>query len=118
MIKSSLPHDFAKKLADLHQFHYQYSKEFKNIVDSMDLYKSRLVELEESEGEFGEHDAVAAYHHYLLGQSIDHVEELTYYGRKRPYVQTSNVRLPLEHASDRHETSAKPVSDDLQTLIF
>lgn len=52
-------------------------------TDSMDLYKSRLVELEESEGEFGEHDAVAAYHRYLLGQGIDNVEELTYYGRKR-----------------------------------
>lgn len=47
MIKSSLPHDFAKKLADLHQFHYQYSKEFKNIVDSMDLYKKIEVKPED-----------------------------------------------------------------------
>ncbi|MEM7335152.1 MAG: pyridoxal-phosphate dependent enzyme [Chloroflexota bacterium] len=52
-------------------------------TDSMDLYKSRLVELEKAEGEFSEHDAIAAYHRYLLGQGIDNMEELTYYGRKR-----------------------------------
>ena len=32
--------------------------------------------------------------------------------------QTSNVRLPLEHSSNLHETSATRVSDDLQLLIF
>ena len=32
--------------------------------------------------------------------------------------RTSNVRLPLELRSDRHETSATRVSDDLQISIF
>ena len=32
--------------------------------------------------------------------------------------RTLNGRLPLEHGSDRHETSAKRVSDDLQLSIF
>ena len=34
------------------------------------------------------------------------------------FSETSNIRLPLEHSSDRRETSAKRVSDDLQLSIF
>ncbi len=52
-------------------------------TDSMNLYRSRLQELEAAEGPFGEVEAAAAYHRYLAGQSIDYVEELTYTGRKR-----------------------------------
>jgi cysteine synthase A len=52
-------------------------------TDSMEMYQSRLQELNEVEGEFTELDAAAVFHRYLLGQGIDHVEELTYYGRKR-----------------------------------
>ncbi len=52
-------------------------------TDSMALYQSRLQELKEAEGPFGEIDAAVAYHRYLLGQSIDHVQELSYYDRKR-----------------------------------
>ena len=53
------------------------------LTDSMEMYTSRLRELTEQHGEFTRQDAVAAYHQHLLGQSIDYVEELTYYGRKR-----------------------------------
>ena len=53
------------------------------LTDSVEMYDSRLRELTERRGEFAERDAVAAYHRYLLGQSIDHIEELTYYGRRR-----------------------------------
>ncbi len=49
----------------------------------MEMYQSRLQELNEAEGEFTALDAAAVFHRYLLGQGIDHVEELTYYGRKR-----------------------------------
>ncbi|MEM7118051.1 MAG: pyridoxal-phosphate dependent enzyme [Chloroflexota bacterium] len=52
-------------------------------TDSMDLYKSRLEELNEEEGAFTMLDAASVFHRHVLGQSIDHVEELTYYGRKR-----------------------------------
>lgn len=52
-------------------------------TDSMEMYNSRLHELNESEGEFSDLDAAAAFHRHLLGQSIDYMEELTYYGRKR-----------------------------------
>jgi cysteine synthase A len=53
------------------------------LTDSMEMYESRLRELTEERGEFTAHDAVAAYHRHLLGQSIDYVQELTYYDRKR-----------------------------------
>jgi cysteine synthase A len=53
------------------------------LTDSMEMYQSRLGELTEERGEFTAQDAAAVYHQHLLGQSIDYVEELTYYGRKR-----------------------------------
>lgn len=52
-------------------------------TDSMALYESRLQELEESEGVFGEIDAAVAYQRYLLGENIANLQELTYYERKR-----------------------------------
>ncbi len=52
-------------------------------TDSMDLYRSRLRELDEEHGPFSELDAAAAYHRYLLGQGVDNVLELSYYDRKR-----------------------------------
>jgi len=53
------------------------------LTDSMEMYASRLRELTEERGDFSRQDAVAACHRHLLGQSIDYVEELTYYSRKR-----------------------------------
>jgi cysteine synthase len=52
-------------------------------TDSMEMYGSRLTELNAEEGEFTTLDAAGAYHRYLLGQGIDYMEELTYYGRQR-----------------------------------
>jgi len=52
-------------------------------TDSMEMYGSRLRELNDERGEFTELDAAAAYHRYLLGQDIEHVQELGYYDRKR-----------------------------------
>ena len=40
MSKSFLTKEFAKKISDLHLFHYENSKEFKKIVDSMKLYSN------------------------------------------------------------------------------
>jgi cysteine synthase A len=53
------------------------------LTDSMEMYDSRLLELTEERGEFSEKDAAAVYARYLQGITIDHIEELTYYGRKR-----------------------------------
>jgi cysteine synthase A len=52
-------------------------------TDSMELYGSRLRELHEEHGEYTEVDAAADYHRYLLGCTVDYVEELGYWDRKR-----------------------------------
>jgi cysteine synthase len=52
-------------------------------TDSMEMYQSRLVELREERGEFTSLDAAAAFHRYLLGAGLDHVQELGYWDRKR-----------------------------------
>ena len=52
-------------------------------TDSMEMYGSRLVEMEAAHGEFTGSDAVAAFHRHLLGAGIDHTHELSYYDRKR-----------------------------------
>ncbi len=52
-------------------------------TDSMELYGSRLQELHQEHGEYTEVDAAADYHRYLLGCTVDYVEELGYWDRKR-----------------------------------
>ena len=52
-------------------------------TDSMEMYGSRLIELNEERGEYTALDAAGDFHRYLLGQAIDHVHELSYYDRKR-----------------------------------
>ena len=53
------------------------------LTDSMELYQSRLRELHDEHGEYTEVDAAADYHRYLLGCTVDYVEELGYWERKR-----------------------------------
>jgi cysteine synthase len=53
------------------------------LTDSMELYTSRLSELREERGEFTQSDAAAVYARHLQGLTIDNLEELTYYTRKR-----------------------------------
>ena len=53
------------------------------LTDSMEMYESRVTELQQEEGDFGPLDAAAAYHRYLLGTTVDWVEEFDHYGRKR-----------------------------------
>ncbi|MBT6614333.1 MAG: pyridoxal-phosphate dependent enzyme, partial [Deltaproteobacteria bacterium] len=53
------------------------------LTDSMDLYGSRLQELTTERGAFSETDAAIAYENRLQSLTIDYMEELTYYGRKR-----------------------------------
>jgi cysteine synthase len=53
------------------------------LTDSMEMYGSRLEELTAERGEFTELDAAGVYHRYLLGTTIDYMQELGYYDRKR-----------------------------------
>jgi cysteine synthase A len=53
------------------------------LTDSMELYGSRLSEMRAESGEYTELDAATHYGQYLLGQSTDHLLELTYAERRR-----------------------------------
>jgi len=52
-------------------------------TDSMDLYQSRLKEMEVEEGPYSESEAIRDFHRYLMGESIANMRELTYYDRKQ-----------------------------------
>jgi hypothetical protein len=53
------------------------------LTDSMEMYASRLVELNQERGEFTDSDAASVYARHIEGLTIDNMEELSYYGRKR-----------------------------------
>jgi cysteine synthase len=52
------------------------------LTDSMELYGSRMEELQQAEGAYSRELAAAHYARYLMGTSIDHVRELSYHDRK------------------------------------
>ena len=52
-------------------------------TDSMEMYGSRLTELNEERGEFTTIDAAGSMARHLHGAGIDHVQELSYYDKKR-----------------------------------
>ncbi|TET55500.1 MAG: pyridoxal-phosphate dependent enzyme [Anaerolineales bacterium] len=52
-------------------------------TDSMALYQSRVTELREERGEYTAMDAAGDYRRYLLGCTVDYVEELGYWDRRR-----------------------------------
>jgi len=52
-------------------------------TDSMELYQSRLKEMEEEFGEYTKTDAAVDYNAHLNRLSTDYLEELTYESRKR-----------------------------------
>ena len=53
------------------------------LTDSMDMYQSRLAELNAKHGEYTPRDAAVSYNHHLVGQTTANMEELTYPARKR-----------------------------------
>ena len=53
------------------------------LTDSMELYKSRLVEMREESGEYTRDNAIADDACYLKGQATDYMQELGYHDRKR-----------------------------------
>jgi hypothetical protein len=52
-------------------------------TDSMDLYQSRLREMRETLGPYGEADAAVDYHRFLMAESTAHMQELNYYDRRK-----------------------------------
>jgi len=53
------------------------------LTDSMELYQSRLKEMHAEMGQYSPKDAARDDGQWLKGQTTDHMEELTYYGKKR-----------------------------------
>jgi cysteine synthase len=56
---------------------------FTVFTDSMELYGSRLKELQEQFGPYDNQDAAIDYHRNLMALTTDYLQELTYYDRKR-----------------------------------
>lgn len=52
-------------------------------TDSMELYQSRLKEMNDELGAYERDDAIRGFHSNLQGQKIDNMLELDYYGKKR-----------------------------------
>ncbi len=53
------------------------------LTDSVEMYQSRLQELNQEKGEYTAFSAAANYAQYLIGQKTDNMLELTYKERKR-----------------------------------
>jgi hypothetical protein len=52
-------------------------------TDSVELYRTRLSEMDSALGPYTEIEAAKDYHRYLMGQSTDHMRELTYYDKRQ-----------------------------------
>jgi cysteine synthase len=96
-------------------------------TDSMEMYQSRLVELREAEGGFTPLDAAGVYHRHLLGQTIDNVQELGYYNRKRvhnlkyyTWVEQQGKtydEIQAQWYDDDYWTSIPAAADEIDRLI-
>jgi cysteine synthase A len=53
------------------------------LTDSMELYGSRNIEMREMYGEYTPMDASAHFAQYIMGQSTEHMAELSYEDRRR-----------------------------------
>ena len=56
---------------------------FTVFTDSMELYGSRMKELEKELGTYNDTDAAIDYHRNIKALSVDYMQELNYYDRKR-----------------------------------
>ena len=96
-------------------------------TDSMEMYESRLAELNEERGEFTLLDAAGAYHQHLMGQSLANVQELDYYERKRIhnlkyYTWVEQQGKTYEEIQDQwydpeYWTSIQALADPIDELI-
>ena len=96
-------------------------------TDSMEMYGSRLVELNEERGEFTSLDAAGAYHRYLMGAGLDHLQELGYWDRKRihnlkyyTWVEQQGKtyeEIQAQWYDDDYWTSIQAMADPIDELI-
>ena len=105
----------ASNLASAIKFAKYYELTEKDIVvtvltDSMDLYKSRISELREEQGEFTATEAAVVLERDLLGLKIDNMEELSYYGKKR--IHNLKYYTWVEQQGKDHEELQRQWYDD------
>ena len=96
-------------------------------TDSMEMYGSRLAELNQERGEFTALDAAGAFHRYLLGAGIDHTQELGYWDRKRihnlkyyTWVEQQGKtyeEIQAQWYDDDYWTSIQAMADPIDGLI-
>jgi cysteine synthase len=53
-----------------------------SLTDSVELYRTRLAELNQERGAYSERQAAVDWERFLLGATTDHLKELGYYDRK------------------------------------
>jgi cysteine synthase len=97
------------------------------LTDSMEMYQSRLAELNAERSEFSDLDAAGSYHRYLLGQSIDYVQELSYYDRKRvhnlkyyTWVEQQGktfAEIQAQWYDDSYWTNIPALAEEIDSLI-
>jgi len=80
------------------------------LTDSMEMYASRLQELNAERGGFTDSDAAGVYARHLQGVGIDNMEELTYYSRKR--IHNLKYYTWVEQQGKTYEEIQKQWDDD------
>jgi len=96
-------------------------------TDSMEMYRSRLEEMQEAEGPFGPVEAAVAHQRYLLGEGTDNLLELSYRERQRIHnlkyytwveQQGKNYEeIQAQWYDDSYWTSIPPLVDEIDRLI-
>lgn len=96
-------------------------------TDSMEMYGSRLTEMNDQRGEFTTNDAAGVYQRYLMGQSLAHVQELGYYERKRihnlkyyTWVEQQGKtydEIQAQWYDDGYWTGIQAMADPVDTMI-
>lgn len=96
-------------------------------TDSMEMYQSRLRELNEQHGAFTTLDAAGSFHRYMLGTGIDYLQELSYQDRKRihnlkyyTWVEQqgkSYEEIQAQWYDDSYWTGIRGRADELDSLI-
>jgi cysteine synthase len=89
---------------------------FTPLTDSMDLYQSRKQELRDERGPYTRERAARDYSRYLEGIEIDHLQELTYYDRKR--LHNLKYFTWVEQQGRSSEDLAEMWSPDFWTEVF
>lgn len=96
-------------------------------TDSMDMYGSRVQEMDAAHGALSMLDAAGIYQRYIMGTTIDNMQELGYYDRKRvhnlkyyTWVEQQGKtyeEIQAQWYDDSYWTSIQTKADEIDRLI-